>query len=109
MPRSHFTASAIALAGLLSPAAAGVVFGPVRGQPGESVRLVTHSETPGGTIAKTLDGRTTNGTVAITRDRDLIWTFRTPGTDGTKRGMVKVAELSTLTRVVVNLINRQNT
>lgn len=102
MQRSPFLASAIALAGLLSPATAGIVFGPVRGQPGESVRLLTHSETTGGTIAKTRDGRTTNGTIAITRDRDLVWTFRAPATDGTRRGMVKVAELTTASKTVIN-------
>lgn len=102
MQRSPFFASVIALAGLLSPATAGIVFGPIRGQPGESVRLLTHSETTGGTIAKTRDGRTTNGTIAITRDRDLVWTFRNPGTDGTRRGMVKVAELATASKTVIN-------
>ena len=102
MQRSPLLASAIALAGLLSPATAGIVFGPVRGQPGESVRLLTHSETTGGTIAKTRDGRTTNGTIAITRDRDLVWTFRAPATDGTRRGMVKVAELTTASKTVIN-------
>ena len=102
MQRSPLLASAIALAGLLSPATAGIVFGPVRGQPGESVRLLTHSETTGGTIAKTRDGRATNGTIAITRDRDLVWTFRAPATDGTRRGMVKVAELTTASKTVIN-------
>ena len=99
MTCSHFTAIAIALAGLQSPAAAaGIVFGPVRAQPGESVRLVTHSETPGGTISKTSGGRTSTGTILITRDRDLVWTFRTPATDGTRRGMVKVADITTTSK-----------
>ena len=98
MTYAQIATTAVALAGLLSPVAAGVVFGPVRGQAGESVRLVSHSETTGGTISKTLNGRTSKGSISITRDRDLIWTFRTPGTDGTRKGMVKVADLTTTTK-----------
>jgi hypothetical protein len=98
MTYAQIATTAVALAGFLSPVAAGVVFGPVRGQAGESVRLVSHSETTGGTITKTLNGRTTKGSISVTRDRDLIWTFRTPGTDGTRKGMVKVAELTTTTK-----------
>ena len=98
MTYAQIATTAVALAGLLSPVAAGVVFGPVRGQACESVRLVSHSETTGGTISKTLNGRTSKGSISITRDRDLIWTFRTPGTDGTRKGMVKVADLTTTTK-----------
>ena len=93
--------TAIALAGLLSPAFAGVEFGPIRSKPGESVRLVTHSETTGGTISQTLSGKATSGSIAITRERDLTWTFRAPTADGTRRGMVKVAALTSSTRTVL--------
>ncbi len=93
------TASTIALAASTS---AGITFGPVRAQPGESVRLVTHSETPGGTVQRTTDGKTQNGTLAITRDRELIWTFRQPMPDGTRRGMVKVPKITTRTVTKIN-------
>lgn len=92
---------ALALAALITPISAGITFGPVRAQPGQSVRLVTHSETNGGTIERTLDDKTTHGTIAITRDRDLIWTFRAPTDDGTKRGMVRVPQLATSTKIVI--------
>jgi len=42
--------SAATLLTLVCSASAGITFGHVRVQPGESVRLVTHSETAGGTI-----------------------------------------------------------
>lgn len=87
--------SAAALLALVSSASAGITFGPVRGQPGESVRLVTHSETSGGTIERTVAGKTINGTIAIIRDRELVWTFRAPATDGTRRGMVRVPKITT--------------
>ena len=75
-----------------------IQFGPLVSRPGESVRMVSHSETPGGTTERTLDGRTTRGTLSITRDRDLVWTFRPLGADGTRRGMVKVNQLTTATK-----------
>lgn len=87
--------SAASLLALVSSASAGITFGPVRGQPGESVRLVTHSETSGGTIERTLAGKTSKGTIAITRDRELVWTFRAPAADGTRRGMVRVPKITT--------------
>lgn len=87
--------SAAALLALLSSASAGITFGPVRGQPGESVRLVTHSETTGGTIERTAAGKTSNGSISISRDRELVWTFRTPAPDGTRRGMVRVPKITT--------------
>jgi hypothetical protein len=87
--------SAASLLALVSSASAGITFGPVRGQPGESVRLVTHSETSGGTIERTVAGQTSNGTIAITRDRELVWTFRAPAADGTRRGMVRVPRITT--------------
>lgn len=78
-------------------ATAGITFGPVRAQPGESVRLLSHSETPGGTVEITNNGKSNKGTIAITRERELVWTFRTPAQDGTKRGMVRVPTISTTT------------
>lgn len=102
MTCSQFATAAVALAGLFTPvSAAGIVFGPVRAQAGESVRLVTHSETTGGTIAKTLSGKTTNGSIGITRDRDLVWTFRAPTADGSRRGMVKVNEIVTASKITL--------
>lgn len=89
IPLSHF-------------ASAGIIFGPVRGQPGESVKLVTHSETPGGTIQRTIGGKSESGTLSITRDRELVWTFRQPMPDGTRRGMVKVPKITTRTVTKIN-------
>ena len=86
--------SAATLLALVSSASAGITFGPVRGQPGESLRLVTHSETTGGTIERTVAGKTSNGTIAIARDRELVWTFRAPAADGTKRSMVRVPKIT---------------
>jgi hypothetical protein len=89
------------LLALLTPAGAGIVFGPLRGKPGECVRLVTHSETQGGSIEKTVSGKTSRGTLEIIRDRELIWTFREPTADGTRRGMVRVPKMTTTTKTVI--------
>lgn len=100
MPHSRL-AAALALVALLTPASAGVTFGPVHAQPGQSVRLVTHSETTGGTLERTRDDQTARGSITITRDRDLVWTFRDPTADGTKRGMVRVAKLTTSSNISI--------
>ncbi len=83
-------------------AASEIAFGPVRAQPGESVRLVSNSETKGGTVEITKDGKTSKGTIRIVRDRDMSWTFRAPETDGTLRGMVNVAKIATSSSVSVD-------
>ncbi|MCX6875032.1 MAG: hypothetical protein NTW21_14665 [Verrucomicrobia bacterium] len=101
MTHSHLAALALALLAFPIPARAGIVFGPVRGKPGESVRLVTHSETKGATIEKTVFGKTSRGTIEVIRDRELIWTFREPSADGTRRGMVRVPKLSTSSKTVI--------
>lgn len=80
------------LAAASAHAATEIAFGPVRGQAGESVRLVSSSASKGGTVEITRDGRTVNGTIRIQRDRDMTWTFRDPAPDGTRRGMVSVAK-----------------
>lgn len=100
--RCHFVASAVSLAALTTSCMAGITFGPVRGKPGESVRLVTYTDTVGGTIQKQISGKSSAGTVAITRERDLVWTFRDPADDGSRRGMVKVAKLASTRRVVID-------
>jgi hypothetical protein len=94
--------STATLFALVSHASAGITIGPVRGQPGESVRLVTFSETTGGTIQRTFLGRTTTGKMEMTRERDLVWTFRAPAADGTRRGMVRVAKLTSTTKTVID-------
>jgi hypothetical protein len=102
MTPPHLAASAFALLACLTPAsAAGITFGPVRGQPGKSVRLVTHSETTGGTVEKTVSGKTSRGTIEVIRDRELIWTFREPSADGTRRGMVRVPKFTTFAKTVI--------
>ena len=94
-----FAATFLALG---SAAIAGITIGPIRAQPGESIRLVTFSETKGGTVQRKGLGKTVNGTMEITRERDLVWTFRAPTEDGTRRGMVRVPKLITSTRSVVD-------
>jgi hypothetical protein len=94
--------SALALAAIVSPASGGIVFGPVRAQPGESIRLVTHSETPAGTIQRTIAGKASYGTISINRDRELVWTFRQPAADGTRRGMVRVPRITTTSVVKID-------
>ena len=97
------TLLALAMASLGSPlSAAGIVFGPIKAQPGQSIRLITHSETPGGTIQRSDAGRSSNGTINITRDRELIWTFREPAADGTRRGMVRVPKITTSSIIKIN-------
>ncbi len=93
---------AASLIALLSPASAGITLGPVRAQPGESIRLVTFSETPGGTIQQTGLGKPSSGKISITRERELVWTFRAPAADGTRRGMVRVPKLTTTSKTVIN-------
>ncbi len=97
MKFQNLTQLSAALAALISPLSAGITLGPVKGQPGESVRLVSRSETPGGTIERSINGQYSSGTISITRDRDLVWTFRAPTEDGTKRGMVRVPNITTTT------------
>ena len=102
MSTSHIAAPAFLLAALVSPLAAGITFKPLRAQAGESIRLVTHSETDGGTIQQSFSGKVQNGSISVTRDRELIWTFRNPSPDGTRRGMVRVPGISTTTETVIN-------
>jgi hypothetical protein len=99
----HFAPLALSVMAIISPvSAAGIVFGPIKAQPGESIRLVTHSETPGGTIQRSYGGKSSNGTINITRDRELVWTFREPAADGTKRGMVRVPNITTSSVIKIN-------
>ena len=102
MKHTSLAASALALVALLTPASAGIIFGPVRAQPGESVRLVTRSDTQGGTIEKSISGKTRRGTIEIIRERELIWMFREPAKDGTLRGMVRVPKLTTASKIVLD-------
>lgn len=71
-----------------------ITFGPVKGKPGESIRLVTHSESKDGTIVQRVDGEPSSGKIKIIRKRELHWTFREPEADGSRRGMVRVVRLS---------------
>lgn len=96
------TVSAATLFALVSNAPAGITIGPVRAQPGESVRLVTFSETKGGTIQKNYLGESSTGKIEVTRERDLVWTFRAPAADGTRRGMVRVPKITTTTKTVID-------
>lgn len=102
MMPSRFLVSALTLAALTTASFAGITFGPIRAKAGESVRLVTYTDTVGGTIQRKVSGKSSAGTVLITRERDLVWTFRDPAADGTRRGMVKVNKLSATSKVVVD-------
>ncbi len=97
-----FSQSGVTLLALVSSASAGITFGPVRGQPGESIRLVTHSETTGATIERTAAGKTSKGSISITRDRELVWTFRSPAPDNTRRGMVRVPKITTSSLIQID-------
>jgi hypothetical protein len=97
MPRPHFLTTLLLLVGTLAPAGAEVVFRPVVPQPGKSIRVVSVAETPGGRFTRTnLDGQT-GGALAITGRRDLVWTFREPESDGNRRGILHVKEITTQT------------
>jgi hypothetical protein len=78
-----------------------IAFGPVRAQPGESVRLVSISECKDGTIELVHDDQTIRGSINTLRERDLSWTFRAPEPDGTWRGMVSIAKIVTNTSVTL--------
>lgn len=92
----------LCLAGSLVHAGQGIVFGPVKAQPGQCVRLVSNSSSDSGTVEMTRDGRTVRGGMRISRERDLSWTFRDPAPDGTRRGMVSVQKIHTLTTVTLD-------
>lgn len=95
----------LALAALfvcIQPATAEIRFGPVLAGAGQSVRLVSQTTTQGGTIKLDRGGRVSNGKIQYSRDRDLTWTFRDPSQDGSLRGMVTVAKISTDTTVTID-------
>ena len=100
----HILTLAAALACGLSatPARADVRFGPVLAGAGQSVRLVSQTTTVGGTIKVEKDGRTSNGTILYSRDRDLTWTFRNPTPDGSLRGMVTIAKINTFATTTID-------
>ncbi len=100
--------SVATLIALHSPAPGEITIGPVRGQPGESIRLVTFSETKDGTVQSSGLGKVTTGTLEITRERELVWTFRAPAADGTHRGMVRVPKLTT-TRTMIKGVESTTT
>ncbi len=78
-----------------------ITFGPVKGQPGESIRLVTSSESKGGTIERRVAGRPESGTITSSRERELHWTFRAPTADGSRRGVVRVVKMSTTSTATI--------
>jgi hypothetical protein len=82
-------------------AAEGIAFGPVRAQPGESVRLTSRSESRDGVVEITKDGKTSRETMRFYRERELSWTFREPAADGTRRGMVEVVKMATFTTTTI--------
>lgn len=74
---------------------AGITFGPVKGQAGQSVRLVSKAEVMDGKVERKELGSSKNGTIRMLRERELTWTFREPLPDGTRRGMVEVGRIDT--------------
>ncbi len=81
---------------------AGITFGPVKGKQGEIVRMVSHSEAPGGTIRMQSKGVDTTGVMLMTRDRDLTWSFQDPGLDGSRRGIARISKITTSTSIRIN-------
>jgi hypothetical protein len=106
MTPNYFIACA-AFIGCLHTAASGAdyAFGTIHGKPGEKVRMVSHIECSEGTIRKTKDDLITHGTVALTRDSELIWTFREAEADGTRRGVVRIPNIS---NTVITRIDGKN-
>lgn len=97
-----FIPRALLLGALATTAQAGITFGPIKGKAGESVRMLSHSETPGGTIRLTTASGNVNGSIQLTRDRDLTWNFRDPALDGTRRGVALISKISTSTSIQIN-------
>jgi len=91
-----------------TPARAQVVFGPLVTTPGQRVQMVSKTTTDGGTVELVLDGRTRNGTIQYSRNRELSWTFRDPEADGTRRGMVSVAKIETYSSVNIEGISERS-
>lgn len=77
-------------------------FGPVLAGAGQSVHMVSHTTTLGGTVKVEKDGRVSNGKIVYSRDRDLTWTFRDPSSDGSLRGMVTVAKINTFSTMTID-------
>jgi hypothetical protein len=88
-------ACAAVLSGFQTTAiAAEYAFGQVHGKPGERVRMSSQVTCAKGTVQKTKGGLLTHGTISVSRESELVWTFREPEADGTRRGMVRVPNIS---------------
>jgi hypothetical protein len=87
--------SAVLIGTVWIAAAGEVAFGPVRAQPGQSVRLVAATRAAEGVIELVRNGRATRGGIALERDSEITWTFREPEADGTRRGMVSLSKAVT--------------
>ncbi len=98
----------LALAGqaLNATAHAGAQFGPLRLKSGESVRLVAHTETNGGTIETSRQGKFSTGTMRVVRDREIVWTLREPAADGTVRVMARIPRFRSVS--VINLQGQED-
>lgn len=92
--RTCLTPFYFALVAIGGVSAAPITFGPVKAQPGESIRLVASSNAISGTITRWIGAKPKTGQIDISRDRELHWTFREPEADGTRRGLVKAVRLS---------------
>ena len=103
MKKSFIAALPVAVLAAASTAfAEPILFGPVKAQPGESIRLVTYSQAKDGTIQRRVNGEPSSGKISIERNRELHWTFRTPEADGSRRGMVRIVRLSTETKIKID-------
>lgn len=94
-------ALAIAIASHIAVAAEGIAFGPVRAQPGQSIKLSSRSESREGVIEFTRSGKTTQEKMRFFRERELAWTFREPAADGSRRGMVEIVKMATYTTTTI--------
>lgn len=88
--------------GLSLPAGAGVRFGPVKVQAGESVRMVAHTESKGGTIETSRDGKWRSGTMRVVRDRELFATVREPGPEGMLRVMLRIPKFRSISVITLD-------
>lgn len=98
LPCRLLTALGWALA-LAAPAPAQVQFGPPRLKPGESIRMVAHTESKDGTVERSTGGKSTIGTMRAVRDREIVWTLRDPDPAGQLRVMARIQRYRTVSLI----------
>ena len=102
MKHLRSAACATAFVALLSSATAGITIGPVHGQPGRVSGSSRFPKPRAAPSRRAISAESSSGKVEITRERDLVWTFRAPAADGTRRGMVRVPSFTTTSKTVID-------